>query len=88
MRRFVLELENGTVLHIKPPTVRMYYKGYLLAKKDADLFRSIAEICSNNDENKQITEEYVVDSFTTDDLGRFMEDLPAWIKDTRSSDPN
>jgi len=88
MRRFEFALDNGTVLHIQPPTVKMYYKGYLAAKNDPQLFRSIAEICSRNDEGLTIDESCIEDNFTTDDLGRFMEEFPKWIKGVRDSDPN
>lgn len=88
MRRFTLSLDNGTVLNIKPPTLRMYYKGLLTAKNDPQLFRSVAEICSRNDENKAISEEYIIDNFTTDDLNRFMKEFPEWVKGEREADPN
>lgn len=88
MRRFNFTLDNGTALTIKPPTVRMYYKELLNAKNDPQLFNAVANICNRNDENISITEEYVVDNFTTDDLDRFMRELPAWVKSERSADPN
>ncbi len=88
MRRFAFRLDNGTALTIHPPTLRQYYKGLLLAKNDPQLFRSVAEICSRNDEGTEITEEYVVDNFTTDDLHRFMKDFPAWVNNEKESDPN
>ncbi len=88
MRRFNLKLDNGTALTIKPPTLRQYYKGLLLAKNDPQLFRSVAEICGRNDEGTEITEEYVVDNFTTDDFHRFMKAFPAWVNGEKESDPN
>lgn len=88
MRRFAFELDSGTKLSIKPPTVRMYYKGLLIAKTDPELYRSIAEICSRNDEGIALSEEYIIDNFTTDDLARFMRDFPAWVNEERRADPN
>lgn len=88
MRRFEFTLDNGTKLSIKPPTLRMYYKGLLNAKNDPQLFGSVAEICTRNDENINITEEYVIDNFTVDDLNRFMKELPAWVSAERKADPN
>lgn len=88
MRRFNFKLDNGTALTIKPPTLRMYYKGLLNAKNDPQLFSAVAEICNRNDENIAITEEYVIDNFTTDDLTRFMKELPVWINSERKADPN
>lgn len=88
MRRFSFKLDNGTILTIKPPTLRMYYKGLLTAKNDPQLFNAIADICNRNEENIPVSEEYVIDSFTTDDLTRFMKQLPAWINSERNSDPN
>lgn len=88
MRRFKFRLDNGTEFTIKPPTLRQYYKGLLLAQTDPQLFRSVAEICSRNDEGTEITEEYIVDNFTTDDLQRFMKEFPAWINTEKESDPN
>ena len=88
MRRFDLMLDNGTRLTIKPPTLRMYYKELLTAKNDPQLFNAVADICNRNDENVPITPEYVIDNFTTDDLSRFMRELPAWISSERTSDPN
>jgi hypothetical protein len=66
----------------------MYYKGLLNAKNDPQLFGSVAEICTRNDENINITEEYVIDNFTVDDLNRFMKELPAWVSAERKADPN
>lgn len=88
MRRFVFALDNGTVLNIKPPTLRMYYKELLTAKNDPELFNAVANICNRNDDNISVTEEYVIDNFTVDDLSRFMKELPAWISNERKSDPN
>ncbi|NLT08215.1 MAG: hypothetical protein GXY08_01760 [Ruminococcus sp.] len=88
MRRFKFTLDNGTRLTIKPPTLRQYYKGLMIAKTDPQLFRSIAEICNANDEGIPITEEYVIDNFNTDDLSNFLRELPAWVKEERASDPN
>lgn len=88
MRRFIFELENGTVLTIKPPTLRMYYKELLTAKNDPQLFNAVAHICNRNDEEIIITEEYVIDNFTVDDLSRFMRELPAWVNNEKKNDPN
>ena len=88
MRRFILKLDNGVKLTIKPPTLRMYYKGLLNAKTDPQLFAAIADICNVNDENIPVSEEYVVDNFNVDDFSRFMKDFPAWISRERDSDPN
>lgn len=88
MRRFNFKLDNGTALTIKPPTLRQYYKGLLIAKNDPQLFRSVAEICNRNDEGTEVTEEYIVDNFTTDDLYRFTKDFPAWVNGEKESDPN
>lgn len=88
MRRFEFTLDNGTSLHIKPPTLRAYYKEYRNAKTDPELFRAIATICSNNDEGLKFTEEKVIDTFSTDDLRKFMENFPKWINEERTSDPN
>ena len=88
MRRFLFTLDNGTKLTIKPPTVRQYYKGLKTASTDVQLFRAIADICSRNDENIPVTEEYVIDNFTVDDLHRFFKDFTVWVDSVRSSDPN
>ena len=88
MRRFNFKLDNGTQLTIKPPTLRAYYKGFLNAKTDPQLFNAIAEICTQNEENIKVTEEYVIDNFNVDDLSRFVRELPAWISSERKTDPN
>ncbi|MBR1592815.1 MAG: hypothetical protein IJ666_07385 [Ruminococcus sp.] len=88
MRKFTFRLDNGKIFTINPPTVRQYYKGFLKAKNDPELFNAVAEICSNNDENIKITEEFVIDNFTVDDFHRFVKELPEWIADVRNSDPN
>lgn len=88
MRRFVFTLDNGAVLSIKPPTLRMYYKELLTAKNDPQLFNAVADICNRNDEGIAVTEEYVIDNFSVDDLSRFMKDLPEWIRAEREKNPN
>lgn len=88
MRRFNFKLDNGTALTIQPPTLRMYYKELLTAKNDPQLFNAVAHICDRNDEGITVTEEYVVDNFTVDDLSRFMRELPEWINSERKADPN
>lgn len=88
MRKFNFKLDNGKRFTIKPPTLRQYYKGLLTAENDPQLFRSVAEICNRNDEGTEVTEEYIVDNFTTDDLHRFMMDFPAWVNGEKESDPN
>lgn len=88
MRRFEFKLDNGTELNIKSPTLRMYYKELRTVKNDEQLFAAVAEICNRNDESVAIDKEYVIDNFTTDDLKRFMRELPAWIENERASNPN
>ena len=88
MRQFKFSLDNGTILLIKPPTLRMYYKEFLKAKNDPELFNSVANICNRNYNEIKVTEEYVIDNFTTDDLKRFMKDLHAWVNAERNADPN
>ena len=88
MREFVFVLDNGTSLSVKPPTLRMYYKEFLKAKNDPELFNAVANICNRNYNEIEVTEEYVIDNFTTDDLKRFMKDLPAWVNAERNADPN
>lgn len=88
MRKFKFTLDNGKSLTIQPPTVRMYYKGLMTAKSDPQLFQSIAEICSRNDEGIRFTEEKFIDNFTTDDFSRFMSEFPKWVQKTREADPN
>ena len=88
MRRFVFKFGEGNKLTIKPPTLRDYYKGLLAADSDEQLFAAVAAICGRNDENIQINSDFIIDNFTTDDLSRFMIDLPAWVKSERKADPN
>ena len=88
MRRFKFTLDNGVTLNIMPPTLRMYYKELRTAENDAQLFVAVAHICNRNDENIEITEEYIIDNFTTDDFRRFMRELPSWIENERSANPN
>lgn len=87
MRKFKLTLDNGTELTVHQPTVRMWYDGYRQAKSDSDVFRSVAEICSRNDEGITIEPDYVRDEFTTDDFKRFAMDFPKWVENVHD-DPN
>ena len=88
MRRFRFALENGVKLSIKPPTLRDYYKGLLVADSDEQLFAAVAAICGRNDENIPVNADFIIDNFSTDDLSRFMTELPAWVKSERKADPN
>lgn len=88
MRKFKFALDNGTKLTINPPSARLYYRKYSLAKSDSQLFEAIAEICNNNDEKVPVTVDYLLDDFTVTDLQRFTAEFPKWIADTRDSDPN
>ena len=88
MRKFKFCLENGQKLTINPPSVRLYYSSYATAKSDSDLFKSIAEICNNNDEKIPVTTDYLLDNFTVVDLQRFTAEFPKWVSNTRDSDPN
>ncbi len=88
MRKFRFTTEFGQTLTINPPSARLYYKKYALAKSDTALFEAIAEICNNNDEKIPVTVDYLLDNFTVIDLQRFTAEFPKWINDTRDSDPN
>lgn len=88
MRKFNFTLDNGTTLTVQPPTLRMYYKGLLKAKNDPELFSAIADICNRNDEGISVTEEFVIDNFTTDDFDKFTKQFPAWVNAVRESNPN
>lgn len=88
MRKFKFSLDNGEILTIAPPSVRLYYRKYASAKNDNALFEAIAEICNNNDEKIPITVDWLLDSFTVTDLQRFTAEFPKWINETRNSDPN
>lgn len=85
---FTFNFGDGVTLNIKPPTLRMYYKQLLTAKNDTQLFNAIANICNRNYDDIEVTEEYVIDNFTTEDLKRFMKELPAWVNAERQADPN
>lgn len=88
MRKFKLTLDNGTKLHIHPPTVRQYYDKYLSAGNDEDVYRTIAEMVSRNDEGITFTRDDVIDKFTVDDFAGFIEDFPDWIVNEKESNPN
>lgn len=88
MRKLKFTLDNGTILTINPPSARLYYKKYAVAKSDNALFEAIAEICHNNDEKIPVTVDYLLDNFTVVDLQRFTAEFPKWINETRDSDPN
>lgn len=88
MRKFKFFLENGQKLTINPPSARLYYKKYALAKSDTALFETIAEICNNNDEKIPVTVDYILDGFSVVDLQRFTAEFPKWVSNTRDSDPN
>lgn len=88
MRKFRFYLDNGTILTINPPSARLYYRKYALAKTDSQLFEAIAEICNNNDEKIPVTVDYLLDNFTVTDLQRFTAEFPKWINGERDSDPN
>ena len=88
MRRFYFTLENGVKLTIKPPSLKAYYKGFLKAKTDEELFGSIAEICSRNDQDIQVDVDFILENFSTDDLAEFARRFPKWIQGERDADPN
>lgn len=88
MRKFKLELDNGTKLNVHPPTVRQYYEKYLSAENNENICGTIAEIVSRNDERILFTAEDILDQFTVDDFERFLEDFPEWVRKEKESDPN
>ena len=88
MRKFNFTLDNGTVLTISPPTVRTYYKGFVSAKTDGQLFSAVAEICNKNDENISVDCDFVLNNFTVDDFNRFVRNFSDWINSEKNSDPN
>ncbi|MCM1315756.1 MAG: hypothetical protein NC205_00835 [Prevotella sp.] len=88
MRKFKFPLDNGTTLTINPPSARLYYKKYAVAKTDNALFEAIAEICNNNDEKITITVDYLLENFSVFDLQRFTAEFPKWINSEKDSDPN
>ncbi|MDE6833185.1 MAG: hypothetical protein K2J39_02895 [Ruminococcus sp.] len=88
MRTFNFSLDNGTNLTINPPSPRLYYKKYAVAKNDNALFEAIAEICNNNVEKIPVTVGDVLDSFSVFDIQRFTTEFPKWINGERENDPN
>ena len=88
MRQFIFTLDNGITLTINPPSISLYYREFLTAKNDNQLFTSIAKICDNNAENVKIDLNYVLDNFSVLDFNRFMKTFPEWINGERDSDPN
>lgn len=88
MRKFDYTLDNGTKLTVHQPTVRMWYEGYMKAKTDEEVFRSVAEICNRNDEGISIDADYVRDQFTIDDFKTFVSDFPKWVENIHETDPN
>lgn len=88
MRKFRFTLDSGQVLTINPPSNRLYYLKYSVAKNDLQLFEAIAEICNNNNEKIPVTTDYVLDSFTICDLQRFTKEFPEWLFKVRDNDPN
>lgn len=88
MRKFKFYLDNGTILTINPPSVRLYYKKYAAARNDSAMFEAISEICNNNDEKIAVTTDYLLDNFTVVDLQRFTADFPKWLNGEKENDPN
>ncbi|MDE5582408.1 MAG: hypothetical protein K2J08_01700 [Ruminococcus sp.] len=88
MRKFRFSLDNGTILTINPPSARLYYKKYAVAKNDNSLFEAIAEICNNNEEKIPVTVDYLLDNFSVVDLQRFTAEFPKWINGEKENDPN
>lgn len=88
MRKFKLTLDNGTKLNIHPPTVRQYYEKYISAGNDEDIYGTIAEMISRNDEGITFTAEDILDKFTVDDFSGFIEDFPELVRKEKESDPN
>ncbi len=88
MRQFIFTLDNGTKLSINPPSNRLYYKDFLTAKNDNQLFESIAKICNNNSENIKIDTDYVLDEFSVLDFNRFVKNFPEWVNQEKNNDPN
>lgn len=88
MRQFVFMLDNGTKLSINPPSNRLYYKEFLTAKNDVQLFTSIAKICHNNAENIKIDCDYILDNFDVLDFNKFMKEFPEWVNQEKNNDPN
>lgn len=88
MKKFEFPLDNGQKLTINPPSARLYYKKYAVAKNDSALFEAIAEICNNNDEKVKITVDSLLDIFSVFDLQRFTAEFTKWINSERDNDPN
>ena len=88
MRKFKVTLDNGMKLNIHPPTVRQYYEKYISAGNDEDIYGTIAEMISRNDEGITFTAEDILDKFTVDDFSGFIEDFPEWVRKEKESDPN
>ena len=88
MRQFIFTLDNGTKLSVNPPSNRLYFKDFLTAKDDNQLFESIAKICSNNSENIKIDTDYVLDEFSVLDFNRFVKNFPEWVNQEKNNDPN
>jgi len=81
-------MDNGTRLHIHPPTVSQYYDKYFAASEDEEVYSTIAEIVSRNDEGITFTADDISNKFTVVDIIRFIGDFPEWIRKEKESDPN
>ncbi|MCM1508301.1 MAG: hypothetical protein NC177_14405 [Ruminococcus flavefaciens] len=88
MQKFKFTTGYGQTLTINPPSARLYYRKYALAKTETETFEAIAEVCNNNDEKIPVTVDYLLDNFTAVDLQRFTANFPQWIANARDSDPN
>ena len=88
MRKFKFNLDNCTTLTINPPSARLYYKQYAVAKTEIAIFEAIAEICNNNEDKIPVTVDYILDNFSVFDLQRFTAEFPKWINSERDNDPN
>lgn len=80
MRVYNFKLDSGETIAVKPPKLRQY-NNLLAAKSDSEAIKAIADIIGRDI-------DYVYDNFTTDDAKRFLYSFPAWIQETKQSDPN
>ena len=87
MRKFKFSIDNGTAFTVHAPKL-CRYKAFLTAKGDDEVYTSVADIVSDNDEKKTIDKDYISNEFTVDDLSRFYKEFPAWLSNEKEADPN
>ena len=87
-RWYDVQLQDGRVLHLEPPSMGILRHIEQLDGTVDDMAAAVADVLSKNKKGTRISKEEVLRTMTLEECSGLITAYMAWVNGERESDPN